>query len=554
MAELDTSGQVQEFLSVLKRRKWGIVLPMLYFLAVGLLIAVVVPKQVEVMTRVELKETRVESDPNLKTPQNNAATKEIRSAVHHIRHYNRIKHIIENDLQDHWELDYMGLNSGDKYKYIIDVVMKNLMVHVEEKANTRNAAGSWFINIAYKDVNGPRAEEFLNRLVDHWVDDVIERDAVQLEEEHKQLIKAYNDAETKANEASAKYEQICKTLGFDPSLDLDTVQRVDDSVSSVLAAQQSRKEELSRLKLVYQTRIVQKSEERQDMPVTIKTETTIPGVDNTDKIEVLENQIRVMEDLIEEKGWTRFNKKREKAEEAIEKLRINIEELAAANVPDLIEPTVQKNPELEKIDAEIRQLENDLDTTEQELTLVTLQVSRLVEEQRRETRNRNRLFELFRERKSAWVAREEIGQLLDKKKLAVEAVKSTYNKPYEVVQPPNAEGAPTTPNTSILVVFCAIAGLGIGLAFSLLSEYGKNAYRSPHELAQVLPIPVLGAVNSIVTSAQSRRRHARRTLVAVSSLLILGGLGWFTYMVWQRESDLPVQVQQTIEDIRMMLL
>ncbi|MEX1024325.1 MAG: hypothetical protein WD226_04540 [Planctomycetota bacterium] len=548
MAELDTTGQIQEFLTVLKRRKWGILLPMLYFLAIGCLIAVVVPKKVEVTTRVELRESRVEADPS----QNNAATKEIQSAKNHIVHYNRIKEIIEGPRQDLWELDYMGLDAGEKHTFITDVVMKNLDVHVAEKPATRGpAVGSWFIDIRYKDTDGERAEAFLNELVAHWIDDVLERDSKQLEAEKEQLQQELHDAVQRFAAANANYTLVCQELGVNPAEPLDN-KGATDAVAERIGRLKEKQNNLALELVALETSIGQLHKDLEDLPIYVDVETPLPGQQYTEELAKLDEMLR-MKKILQE-PYKPAHPRWERAQKEIDVLLAERVILEAAEEPDRVVVERERNPEREVTLDSIAKAEALYQAKRQALEMVDSQLNAEESEQKRRARASSRRYVLSVERDALRADRDLKSTLLSQKERAVAASKNNYTKPYDTVQPPEADDAPVTPNTSILVVAFAIAGLGLGLAFSLLAEYGKNAYRSPAELAQVLPIPVLGAINSIVTSHEARRRHARRTLVAVSSLFILGGLGWFTFMIWKRAEDLPVPVQETLDDIRMKLL
>ena len=53
--QIETRGQLQDFLDVLRRRKWQVLLPALFVAALGAAFAVIVPKKYVVTTQVELR-------------------------------------------------------------------------------------------------------------------------------------------------------------------------------------------------------------------------------------------------------------------------------------------------------------------------------------------------------------------------------------------------------------------------------------------------------------------------------------------------------------------
>ena len=53
--QVDSPGQIQDFLEILKKRKWQVLLPIAYTLTLGAAFAVLVPKKYECTTEVELR-------------------------------------------------------------------------------------------------------------------------------------------------------------------------------------------------------------------------------------------------------------------------------------------------------------------------------------------------------------------------------------------------------------------------------------------------------------------------------------------------------------------
>ncbi|MBJ22806.1 MAG: hypothetical protein CL933_25630, partial [Deltaproteobacteria bacterium] len=54
--QIEAPGQLQEFLQVLKKRRWQALLPFGFILTLGVCFAIVVPRKYKVTTQVELRE------------------------------------------------------------------------------------------------------------------------------------------------------------------------------------------------------------------------------------------------------------------------------------------------------------------------------------------------------------------------------------------------------------------------------------------------------------------------------------------------------------------
>jgi hypothetical protein len=83
-----------------------------------------------------------------------------------------------------------------------------------------------------------------------------------------------------------------------------------------------------------------------------------------------------------------------------------------------------------------------------------------------------------------------------------------------------------------------------------MGEFSRNCYRSVHDVTRVMALPVLGVVNTIITGQDLRRARLRRVTVAASSLVLIGGLAWFTWAWKARQDLLPTEVVQAIDDWR----
>ena len=109
------------------------------------------------------------------------------------------------------------------------------------------------------------------------------------------------------------------------------------------------------------------------------------------------------------------------------------------------------------------------------------------------------------------------------------------------------------PNPWLIVGFTAMLGLAFGMFVSLIIEYGHNSYRTVTELASVMSVPVLGAIEPIVTQAELRKAQFRRAMVGFSTAILIGGVAWIMYMYKFSPEKLPVEIQQALDTIELNL-
>ena len=104
--QIEQQGQLQEFLAVLSRRKWQILLPTLVCASLGAFLAVIVPKKYVTSTQVELRPVSVAQ-----------ASKEPGNAPFQIKAMERVKKVV-TDLQNR---EYLALSPDAQRDFLEDV-------------------------------------------------------------------------------------------------------------------------------------------------------------------------------------------------------------------------------------------------------------------------------------------------------------------------------------------------------------------------------------------------------------------------------------------------
>ena len=74
MAAIQSANQLDEFLDLLRRRRFQIILPMIYTVAIGAAVATFLPEKYEVETQVNLLEARVDDPSNLSKNEKETVT------------------------------------------------------------------------------------------------------------------------------------------------------------------------------------------------------------------------------------------------------------------------------------------------------------------------------------------------------------------------------------------------------------------------------------------------------------------------------------------------
>ena len=90
-------------------------------------------------------------------------------------------------------------------------------------------------------------------------------------------------------------------------------------------------------------------------------------------------------------------------------------------------------------------------------------------------------------------------------------------------QSASGSSIPINPRTSTIFVLAVLAGVVAGVVFAVLAEVVDHVYRSSGQVARSLGLPILDAVDVIVTSRDRRRLLVQRAVL--TPLLVAFGLG-----------------------------
>lgn len=112
---------------------------------------------------------------------------------------------------------------------------------------------------------------------------------------------------------------------------------------------------------------------------------------------------------------------------------------------------------------------------------------------------------------------------------------------------------PVLPIGAILMAVSLLLGVGFGLLGPVLAEFTRSSFGSVKEVSRNLGVPVLGAVDMILTTRDVRARHVQSVLSITTMALVLVALGTALYIYAFHPEVLPPAVLRGIRDMKMAL-
>ncbi len=529
--EVETQGQAQEFLGLLSRRKWQVILPTAIVLSIGVFSAVVVPKKFVVKTQVELRPVGISVSP-----------KEAANAQFQIKSRERIKKVAQR-LE---KREYLGLSPAEQEDWL-EAEQKDIKVTIAQSS----AQGTSFVNIEYSDVSAEWAADFLRALRNDWITDVVDRDRRKIEDELKKLNGSRTRIEKQYQREEQELTEVLRANGLSatqPVPGADTA-RSEDPVFEQL---QRKEAELERTKSEIEEKkvLAEELKSRFDLtPLRLDLEETrVGGFSN--EAEVAKVELEILDAQKELEGILPANSRYKRTRDAIRALESRRDQLTRMVSKGELQQRSQPNPAILGMRSRIDTLATDLRVAEARYTRLSAEI----ETDQRRVAELQAVYRDVRERKEA-IGRHAANlgvaeSAYQAKAREVELLSSPLANPFEITQEVAAPSKSTEPNPLLIVSFALVAGIAIGLGTAVLSEYSRNCFRSMADIARVMSIPVLGSVERIVTRREVRVVAGRRIAVAVASLAFVGAVLFVTW-AWANDAKyLSQDLRDAIEGLR----
>jgi uncharacterized protein involved in exopolysaccharide biosynthesis len=528
--QIEQQGQLQEFLGILLRRKWQVLLPAFVVMALGVAAAVIVPKKFVAKTQIELRPVGV-----------SISNKEGGNAPFQIRSKNRIKKVVQ-ELQHR---EYLVLPPDEQNEFIDDV-----QTAVKVTPATSGTQGATFVNIEYADVEQEWALKFLRALRTDWIEDVLNRDIKKVEAEQQTLLEERNKQEKELHreeELLADLRSKNNLSATQPVPGSDATRNEDPDYTRLKLNESLRDKAVNDLATIA-IKIKALQARYDEMPPKLTQANVVPGISNEAALGQIQLDIAATERELA--GIKSANSKFKIAQEKLRGLTEQRDQLSRLVTKGELQETYRDNPDLAPLRKEIEALELEQTTLQASLarlkTDITNDQTRVDELQPVYREVRERMAKIDRLQAALTVTegdyQKKVRQVLD--------ITGPLANPFEITEEVHTTLKPTEPNPLLILSFAVVAGLALGLTLAVVSEYSKSCFRSVGDISRVMVVPVLGTINTIVTRRQRRLSATKRILVGVSSLVFIGTILFVTWAWATNAQLLSADVRDTIEHLR----
>ena len=198
--EVEAAGQVDEFIRVLRRRVWWIVVPLCVIGSLGTFYAVVVPKKYVSECSVMIKDLGAnagEFGRNTAETEGLVAKEELESRA-------RIKTVLT---KLGWG-EFKVLNEDGQTEYVKETILPSLSVNV--KSSGRNAARRT-VDVSFAHTDQEKAKDFLSGLTENWTEKVLNRERGEKEELLEDVTKRIAEKDVKLDDISTQILDLTST-------------------------------------------------------------------------------------------------------------------------------------------------------------------------------------------------------------------------------------------------------------------------------------------------------------------------------------------------------
>lgn len=541
----DTREMVQLFLEAIRRHLVRVIFTTLLFVLIGTGLMMLWPSKYESETQFILRETRIVTDPAvLQELEDIPLSRKLISLENELKSMRRVGAVLEELQWKEW-LETAGRPSRRKALYL--KIKSNLDIGM-----TPDVTGSINTTIAFQWTSPSKAADMVNRLRDSWIKLVWDgyRKALENKKERAEKLLTERQQDYRdALDAVRTYEQ-----------ENDVPSLLSHEINNEMKAETLIK--LSEVRAQLQSVVSDIEILRQELKLMVPEyeATTLPSSPEQAMAWKDLQKARANLELVKVK-WMPASRKYQDTVKAVEMAAAALDTVGG-------EPTeltaTSANPEfLTKATVLVGKQESEREhaalvaTYERELEFIDGRLQRLPVVNQDLNRLNSRVDTTSELLKVAELSIQPLRDQVTAVRNASSAVNQTGGVlgtgPFELIDAGIEPEQPVLPIGAVLLALSLILGVGVGLMGPVLSELTRSTFGSVKEVSRVLGVPVLGAVDMILTARDVRARAVQSALTITTMLLVLTALGTALYIYSYYPNVLPASVLRALREVQLAL-
>ncbi len=548
--QTDPREALQEVLRAIKRNKPRVVFTTAVVSLLGVALSLLWPNKYESSTMFVLRDWHVVADAVLlEELADIPLAKKLKTLENELRSRRRVESVLNELNWPEW-LDTTGKESDRR-----DLLLKigeNLVVAMDS-----DVTGAHNIVLSFSWTSPRKAKEFVNRLRDTWIQLTLESYKKRLEEQKDRMEGTWRERQADHTAALAAVKQ------YEREHDVPGLLSTD--VNNELRAQYEIKLAEAKTQLVTVAGELQRIESEQQ---AVDKETLQPVTPSTKqqaellvKLQGLEPQLKAASDPVT--GYTPLHPKRKQVQAEYDSLLAQLKEAGYDPEQGLL--AQQVNPLWVSMEAQ-RQVAL---TRERELTALVTGTQHELDEVRRRLEAIPVVTADLAQLNAEVVIK---GQLVGEAMLELQPLRekviqlrsqsfgvdsqgigTIQSGPFEILDTGVEPEDPVLPITAIILAVALVLGVLIGAMGPVLAEMTRSSFGTVKEVSRSLGVPVLGAVDLILTARDMRAQRVQRGLTYATMALVLISLAAAIWIYYAHAEQLPDALRRTLREVRMAL-
>jgi uncharacterized protein involved in exopolysaccharide biosynthesis len=532
--EVESTSQLEDVVRVVRKRIGWLLVPLSLCLALGTSFAFLVPKKYVSREAVMVRDVGGRD----RQPRGSTGGQ---VASHVIRAPKRVKAVIES-LRWPWA----ALTKVEKEKFL-ERTIDNLSV---SSPVLGASVKEQIVTISFAHTDPVKALRFTSEISRLWREEVLEASRKATESAYEKLRERRGQMQNRLAAISEELATKHKQYGIPP---WDTVawgERPLAPAFDELISLRAERATVAKALILRGEQVTGLEEAYSKMEDMVPFQATAAGQTYQARIEKIQGLVRDDQLLLTTQGYRPGHSKFVQIQDRINGYKEELALLTGALSGSVVPPEMEQNRakliagealrlaerDVERMVAKLEGLDAGLRNTEahtRELQTIYQELHDLQAERVRVNGNLAQAEDEFTRKEVEWTE-----------------MKSAAGNPFNLLRQAELPTRPTEPSVPLIILGSAVLGLALGLGGAFLAEYGRNCFRTVNDITRVMIVPVLGTVNTIVTSNERRRVRLARILIGGSTLLVIGALGFITYAWEVNQSLLSDDLRMSLESFR----